>query len=120
MSFSVTKGIVGAVGPFAEAGSGTWVQTDAAFNPGVSGGPLLNFQSEVIGMSTSRPSKPGVTGIGFALSSKDLREVLEAYDANDPAWRNWPRKKTQAGLLKPNVQLRSEPLDSRIRRGHSL
>jgi serine protease Do len=42
MLFSVTKGIVSAVGKFASAGPGTWIQTDAPINPGNSGGPLVN------------------------------------------------------------------------------
>jgi S1-C subfamily serine protease len=42
MLFSVTKGIVSAVGEFPTAGPGTWMQTDAPINPGNSGGPLLN------------------------------------------------------------------------------
>ncbi len=41
--FSVTKGIVSAVGPFPAAGPGTWIQTDAPINPGNSGGPLVNL-----------------------------------------------------------------------------
>jgi serine protease Do len=39
MLFSVTMGIVSAVGKFASAGPGTWIQTDAPINPGNSGGP---------------------------------------------------------------------------------
>jgi S1-C subfamily serine protease len=38
MLFSVTKGIVSAVGKFSAAGPGTWIQTDAPINPGNSGG----------------------------------------------------------------------------------
>jgi serine protease Do len=41
MLFSVTKGIVSAVGKFPAAGPGTWIQTDAQINPGNSGGPLV-------------------------------------------------------------------------------
>jgi S1-C subfamily serine protease len=37
MLFSVTKGIVSAVGRFDAAGPGTWIQTDAPINPGNSG-----------------------------------------------------------------------------------
>jgi S1-C subfamily serine protease len=52
MLFSVTKGIVSAIGKFPSAGSGTWIQTDASINPGNSGGPLVNSRGEVIGMNT--------------------------------------------------------------------
>src|SRR5712664_3391244 len=50
MLFSVTKGIVSAVGTFPNAGPGTWIQTDTPINPGNSGGPLLNSRGEVIGI----------------------------------------------------------------------
>jgi S1-C subfamily serine protease len=79
MLFSVTKGIVSAVGKFASAGPGTWIQTDAPINPGNSGGPLLNSRGEVIGLNTQKLIKKNVTGIGFALSSADLLVVLHRF-----------------------------------------
>jgi serine protease Do len=82
MLFSVTKGIVSAVGKFANAGPGTWIQTDAPINPGNSGGPLLNSRGEVIGINTLKLIKKNVTGIGFALSSSDLLEVLHRFYPN--------------------------------------
>jgi S1-C subfamily serine protease len=82
MLFSVTKGIVSAVGKFPNAGPGTWIQTDAPINPGNSGGPLLNTRGEVIGINTQKLIKKNVTGIGFALSSTDLLEVLHRFYPN--------------------------------------
>jgi serine protease Do len=82
MLFSVTKGIVSAVGKFASAGPGTWVQTDAPINPGNSGGPLVNERGEVIGLNTLKLIKKNVTGIGFALSSTDLLTVLRRFYPN--------------------------------------
>jgi S1-C subfamily serine protease len=79
MLFSVTKGIVSAVGKFASAGPGTWIQTDAPINPGNSGGPLLNSRGEVIGLNTQKLIKKNVSGIGFALSSADLLAVLHRF-----------------------------------------
>ncbi len=79
MLFSVTKGIVSAVGKFANAGPGTWIQTDAPINPGNSGGPLLNVRGEVIGINTQKLIKKNVSGIGFALSSSDVLEVLHRF-----------------------------------------
>jgi len=79
MLFSVTKGIVSAVGKFPNAGPGTWIQTDAPINPGNSGGPLLNSRGEVIGVNTQKLVKKNVTGIGFALSSSDVLEVLHRF-----------------------------------------
>ena len=79
MLFSVTKGIVSAVGKFPNAGPGTWIQTDTPINPGNSGGPLLNSRGEVIGINTQKLIKKNVTGIGFALSATDLLEVLHRF-----------------------------------------
>jgi serine protease Do len=79
MLFSVTKGIVSGIGPFPSAGPGTWIQTDAPVNPGNSGGPQLNMQGEVIGISTEKLVKKGVSGIAFALSAGDLLAVLRRF-----------------------------------------
>jgi S1-C subfamily serine protease len=79
MPFTVTKGIVSAVGKFPAAGPGLWIQTDAAINPGNSGGPLLNTDGEVIGINTLKLERRSVSGIGFALSASDLLEVLRKF-----------------------------------------
>jgi hypothetical protein len=79
MLFSVTKGIVSAVGKFLNAGPGTWIQTDTPINPGNSGGPLLNSRGEVTGINTQKLIKKNVAGIGFALSAIDLFEVLHKF-----------------------------------------
>lgn len=85
MPFAVTKGIVSAVGKLADAGPGTWIQTDAALNAGNSGGPLLNMRGEVIGINTKKLVKENVTGINFALSSSDLLHVLHRFYPNSLA-----------------------------------
>src|SRR5690242_15327307 len=82
MLFSVTKGIVSAVGKFGDAGPGTWIQTDAPINPGNSGGPLLDTRGEVIGINTLKLIKKNVTEIGFALSATDLLHVLQRFYPN--------------------------------------
>jgi serine protease Do len=85
MPDTVTKGIVSAVGPDKEAGSGTWIQTDAAINPGNSGGPLLNTRGEVVGLNTQKAlvtqgsDHTPLQGIGFALSAEDLIRVLRRF-----------------------------------------
>ena len=79
LPFSMTRGIVSAVGKFPNAGPGTWVQTDTPINPGNSGGPLVNLKGEVVGMNTLKVIKKNVTGIGFALSAGDLLNVLSRF-----------------------------------------
>jgi serine protease Do len=86
--FSVTKGIVSAIGQKSDASRGTWIQTDAAINPGNSGGPLLNGYGEVVGMNTSRIVRIGFQSISFALSATDLLEVLQRFYPNLSAPQN--------------------------------
>ncbi len=82
MLFSVTKGIVSAVGKLDAEGPGTWIQTDAPINPGNSGGPLLNARGEAVGINTRKVVKKNVSGIGFALSATDLLDVLHRFYPN--------------------------------------
>jgi S1-C subfamily serine protease len=54
------------------------IQTDAAVNPGNSGGPLLNSRGEVIGMNTAIVSHVGQSaGISFAVPINGIRRILE-------------------------------------------
>ncbi|HET6145105.1 MAG TPA: trypsin-like peptidase domain-containing protein [Candidatus Acidoferrales bacterium] len=89
LPFSATRGIVSAIGQADGYGKGTWIQTDAAINPGNSGGPLLNSHAEVIGINTQKIVEKGFQGIGFALSSKDLVDVLSRFYPNVTA-SEWP------------------------------
>jgi serine protease Do len=54
-----------------------FIQTDAAINPGNSGGPLLNLNSEVIGINTAIVSRTGgYMGIGFAIPSNMAKNIM--------------------------------------------
>jgi serine protease Do len=55
------------------------LQTDAAINPGNSGGPLINLRGEVIGVNTAIATtglSQGNMGVGFAIPSNTIREIL--------------------------------------------
>lgn len=74
---SVTEGIVSAL---RFEGSNWVIQTDAAINPGSSGGPLLSSTGKVLGINTykveSTESGRQVEGIGFAVSERILNQRL--------------------------------------------
>jgi S1-C subfamily serine protease len=69
---TVTRGIVSGV---RRIGSATLVQTDAALNPGNSGGPLLDRTGTAIGINTA--GFRGSQGLNFAVSIDHARAVLD-------------------------------------------
>ncbi|MCZ6867399.1 MAG: trypsin-like peptidase domain-containing protein, partial [Chloroflexi bacterium] len=54
-----------------------WVQTDAAVNPGNSGGPILNLRGEVVGIVTAKFVDITIEGVGFAISINTIKLYLE-------------------------------------------
>ncbi len=78
---TVTSGIVSAVDREIQAPDSTpiegAIQTDAAINHGNSGGPLLNLQGKVIGVTSQIQSESGGNeGVGFAIPSNTVRTVV--------------------------------------------
>ena len=75
LQFSVTQGIVSAV----HRAIGTnklaaYIQTDAALNPGNSGGPLINQKGEAIGINNFKAGNS--ESLGFALESNYIKEAV--------------------------------------------
>jgi serine protease Do len=76
---TVTMGIISALG---RTGLGieryeNFIQTDAAVNPGNSGGALVNTRGELIGINTAILSESGGNqGIGFAIPSNSARSLM--------------------------------------------
>jgi serine protease Do len=84
---SVTAGVISATGrPMLDDPSSqyvTFIQTDAAVNPGNSGGPLFNIDGEVIGINSQIYSRTGgYMGVSFAIPidlALNVKEQLRQY-----------------------------------------
>lgn len=91
LSSTVTSGIISAksrdinAGPYDE-----FIQTDAAINHGNSGGPLFNNDGAVIGVNTAILSPGGGSvGIGFAVPSDVVRDVVADLSDDGTVTRGW-------------------------------
>ena len=88
---SVTAGIVSARGR--NIGQGPYddyLQVDAAINSGNSGGPLFSMEGSVVGVNTAIYSpNGGSVGIGFAIPSNQVRQVVADIRANGRVDRGW-------------------------------
>ena len=87
---TVTAGIISAVGRLTAISDGQrvpYIQTDAAVNPGNSGGPLINAAGQVIGINTAIRTAPG-GGLSFAvpinLAKRIAQQIVSTGQASHP------------------------------------
>ncbi|MBU0958848.1 MAG: trypsin-like peptidase domain-containing protein [Nanoarchaeota archaeon] len=80
LQFSVSEGIVSGTHRPGPSGENIYLQTDAALNPGNSGGPLINKQGEVIGINNFKIGAG--ESLGFALESNYIEEYINEIALN--------------------------------------
>lgn len=72
-------------------GSNDWeasvIQTDAAINPGNSGGALIDSNGRLIGINSMKVGIASVEGIGFAIPSNEVAEVVTQLEENGEVTR---------------------------------
>lgn len=60
-----------------------YLQTDATFTGGVSGGPMINICGEVVGINTA-----GLAGLGLAISADSIRQKMDMMTVSDDATKD--------------------------------
>lgn len=76
---TVTSGIISALSREVTIDNQTMtlLQTNAAINPGISGGGLFNSNGELVGVVNAKYAKEGVEGLGFAIPINTAKPVIE-------------------------------------------
>lgn len=83
-----------------------FIQTDAAVNPGNSGGPLVAMDGRVVGINTAIYSQSGGSlGIGFAIPSEMVQTVIQAEGGGQVG---------ENGILRPWLGVTSQPVTREI------
>ena len=92
LTVSVSQGIVSAKGRERIAGNPyhDFIQTDAAVNPGNSGGALVDVEGRLVGINTLIYSQSGGSdGVGFAIPVERVMDVLADIVSHGRALRGW-------------------------------
>lgn len=77
---SVTSGVISALNRTLDISDKRvkLLQTDAAINPGNSGGALVNADGKVIGINSAKVAANGVEGMGFAIPTNTVQNIIDA------------------------------------------
>jgi serine protease DegQ len=114
LSHTVTMGIISATGrnDLRSVLYEDFIQTDAAINAGNSGGALINYRGEVIGISTRNLGQlQGAQNIGFAIPIAMAKDVMQQIVENGSVRRG------SIGALFSDLPLSLQTDGSAVRRG---
>jgi len=114
LSHTVTMGIISATGrnDLKSVLYEDFIQTDAAINEGNSGGALINYRGEVIGINTrSKSLAQGAQNIGFAIPIAMAKDVMEQIIDNGSVRRG------SLGALFSDLPISLQTDDSKVQRG---
>jgi serine protease DegQ len=114
LSHTVTMGIISATGrnDLRSVLYEDFIQTDAAINAGNSGGALINYRGEVIGINTRNLGQAqGAQNIGFAIPIAMAKDVMEQIVDNGTVRRG------SIGALFSDLPLSLQTDGSAVRRG---
>lgn len=107
---TVTAGVVGALGRSLRGAGGRLIddvlQTDAALNPGNSGGPLVDSRGRAIGVATA--TILGAQGLCFAIGANTARFVLAEILRHGRVRRSWLGVAAQTVTLPRRITLALE------------
>jgi S1-C subfamily serine protease len=102
---SVTAGVVSALGRSLQTQSGMVVdnviQSDAALNPGNSGGPMINLDGEVIGVNTAIII--GAQGLSFSVNIETAKEIATQLIAKGKVFKAYLGISLQEVAINPKI-----------------
>jgi putative serine protease PepD len=114
LDHTLTSGIVSALGRDIQAPDGTTIanviQTDAALNPGNSGGALIDSDGDVIGVNSqiasasSSESEAGNVGIGFAIPSDTVKAFVDNPTSSNETGQSGTQSQQQQGQTQQGQQ----------------
>lgn len=93
---TVTSGIVSALGRTQVSKLSSFIQTDAAVNPGNSGGALVDMNGQLVGVNTAIFSRSGGSnGIGFAIPGELVKRAVDSVLSDGKIVRPWLGARTE-------------------------
>lgn len=103
---TVTAGVISALGRTLQTQSGRLVdnviQSDAALNPGNSGGPMITTSAEVVGVNTAIIQ--GAQGLSFSVDINTAKEIARQVIANGKVFKAWLGIMMQEVTINPKVK----------------